>query len=441
MNEPRSGPGVQAAARPDPAAKNPATKLAAARARLILDRPFLGALVMRLPAIEAGAWCRTSATDMKNLYYSRAYIERLSLSQVEFLLAHEALHCALAHFVRRGHRVQHKWDLACDFAINTILAGDGLKPPPEAIVLSQFENMTAEEIYRCLDDDLDSETLDQHLYDNADYGSQSGESNEPPPDEAQQQEQLQSQKGAGATPEQTESGGSGTQAAQTQAGDEALAAAPPPLAEQEREELAQKWRQHLAGAAQQAERAGKLGGAVARMVDGWLAPKLPWRALLADYVVDRARNEFSYMRASRREGEMILPSLRGAHCDLVLALDTSGSIATHELEEFAAEINAIKGALQARITLLACDARLADGGPWIFEPWEPVCLPATLHGGGGTDFAPVFDWVEDAGLRPDALVYFTDAEAAFPPVPPPYPVIWLIKGGQPVPWGQRIQLN
>ena len=450
MSEPRRGPGVQAAARPDPKAKDPATKLAAARARLILDRPFLGALVLRLPAVEAGPWCRSSATDMKQLYYNRAYIERLSLSQVEFLLAHEALHCALAHFVRRGHRVQRKWDLACDFAINPILAGDGLTPPPEAIVLSQFENMTAEEIYPCLDDDLDGETLDQHLYDNAADGSQSGEGSEPPRDAGQQSKQQPSPSGtAGASSKPSDASGSGTQdtqgtqptQAQPGAGDETLAAAPPPLTELEREELAQKWRQHLASAAQQAERAGKLGGALARMVDGWLAPKLPWRALLADYVVDRARNEFSYMRASRREGEMILPSLRGAHCDLVLALDTSGSIAQHELDEFAAEINAIKGALQARITLLACDATLADGGPWIFEPWEPVTLPAQLKGGGGTDFAPVFDWVDAAGLRPDALVYFTDAQAEFPPAPPPYPVIWLVKGRKPVPWGQRIQLN
>jgi predicted metal-dependent peptidase len=77
----------------------------------------------------------------------------------------------------------------------------------------------------------------------------------------------------------------------------------------------------------------------------------------------------------------------------------------------------------------------------VFEPWEEFRLPRTFAGGGGTDFAPVFEWVERENLRPDALVYFTDADAEFPEHAPPYPAIWLVKGKKPVPWGKRIQLN
>jgi len=64
-----------------------------------------------------------------------------------------------------------------------------------------------------------------------------------------------------------------------------------------------------------------------------------------------------------------------------------------------------------------------------------------LSGGGGTDFAPAFDWIAREGLRPDVVLYFTDAEGDFPPSPPPYPVLWLVKGRAEVPWGERIQLN
>jgi len=53
----------------------------------------------------------------------------------------------------------------------------------------------------------------------------------------------------------------------------------------------------------------------------------------------------------------------------------------------------------------------------------------------------VFQWVDRQGLRPDLLVYFTDADGEFPERAPNYPVIWLVKGRSTVPWGQRIQLN
>ncbi|MFN3595621.1 MAG: DUF2201 family putative metallopeptidase, partial [Thiobacillaceae bacterium] len=92
-----------------------------------------GALVLRLP-LKAATWCRTTATDGRALYYNPGWIERLSGPQLQFVLAHEALHCALGHFARRGHRIQRKWDLACDFAVNPILVDEGLAPPAEALV-------------------------------------------------------------------------------------------------------------------------------------------------------------------------------------------------------------------------------------------------------------------------------------------------------------------
>lgn len=180
---------------------------------------------------------------------------------------------------------------------------------------------------------------------------------------------------------------------------------------------------------------------MARMIDHLLQPQLPWRMLLARYLTPSARDDFSYMRPSRRQGDFILPSLRSHQIDLVIAIDTSGSIGEVELEEFLSEINAIKGQIRARITLHACDAALAESGPWLFEPWEDLRLPEDFKGGGGTSFKPVFDWVRQQGMPPETLVYFTDAEGEFPEEIPDYHVIWLVKGKAKVPWGQRIQLN
>lgn len=389
------------------------TKLAAARTRLILDKPFLGALVLRLPMKAARSdWCPTTATDVRAFYYNPTYIEGLSLEQTQFMLAHEALHCALSHFARRQHRTRHRWDLACDYAINPLLAADGLAPPPGALLEPRYQGMTAEEIYPLIDPDDPSETLDTHAYEG---GSASGSSTPP-------QDQSPPPPGGGAPrPE--------------------AATQPPPLAAEEQDTLAVQWQQRLAGAAQQALQAGKLGAELARLVEHLLQPRLPWRALLAHYMTATARDDYSYLRPSRREGSYILPTLHSHQLEVAVAIDTSGSISTEELDEFCAEVDLLKGQIRARVTLLPCDARLAEGAPWRFEPWDAFRRPESLKGGGGTSFVPVFQWLEGADQPTDLLVYFTDAAGEFPALPPPFPVIWLVKGRAPVPWGQRIQLN
>ncbi len=439
------------------------TKLASARTRLILDKPFLGALVLRLPMQPAdGDWCPTTATDAKCFYYNPRYIAELSLDETQFMLAHEALHCALSHFARRQHRVRHRWDLACDYAINPLLVDDGLKPPPNALLMPMYKGMTAEEIYPLLDDNDQSETLDTHAYDSDADGGQQGEQSDLDERDIQRQQQSRGEQGddgeqGGAEPRadttaqprdggtsRSESGDDGRGAAGAEAesehGDDG-ADAPQPLTPDERETLQVQWQQRMAGAAQQAMQAGKLRGELKRMIDHLLQPQLPWRMLLARYMNSITREDYSWSRPSRREGDYIIPSLRSHQLDLVVAIDTSGSIKDDEMQEFIDEVDALKGQVRARVTLLPCDASLCEDAPFSFEPWEQFQRPERIGGGGGTSFRPVFQWVERQGLCPDLLVYFTDADGEFPVDEPTYPVIWLVKGKQQVPWGQRIQLN
>ncbi|ACL73365.1 conserved hypothetical protein [Thioalkalivibrio sulfidiphilus HL-EbGr7] len=414
------------------------TKLGAARTRLILDKPFLGALVLRLPLEPAGDWCRTTATDARKLYYNAEYIDKLNLAEVQYMLAHEALHCALGHFARRGHRVKHLWDIACDYAINPILINDGLTPPPGMLYERSYEGMSAEEIYPFIQDNENDSTLDQHVYDQPEE-QRSGKGKQPPPESGEdmgkrRDENPQQDPGEG----QNEAESPERETDEHQGGDQP----PPPLGHQEREELAVQWRQRLAGAAQQAMQAGKLSGDMARLVDHLLQPQLPWRMLLARYMSAQARDDYSYSRPSSRRGEpAILPNLRSHNLDVVVVLDTSGSVSAKEMTDFITEVDAIKGQIRARVTLHACDHQMNADGPWVFEPWETLRLPESFQGGGGTDFRPVFDWIAGLDRQPDLLVYFTDAQGDFPPLPPHYPVVWLVKGKTPVPWGQRVQLN
>ena len=422
-------------------------KLTAARTKLILDKPFLGALVLRLPLQQADpAWCATTATDARKFYYNADFIESLKPAETQFILAHEALHCALSHFLRRQHRVKHRWDLACDYAINPILIAEGLTPPPGILHIKQYDGMSAEEIYPLIADNDMSETLDQHLYDKEDQFSEGGQNssdnpldhqskgNKPPPETEKKETSGDSAEQQDKKPE-----GAGQQEFDQNAG--GCEAPPPPLNQQEAQELSIQWQQRMAGAAQQAQQAGKLSGVMKRLVDKLLQAELPWRVLLARYMTAQARDDYSYTRPSTRRGDpAIFPTLKSSEINILVALDVSGSVSDKQLRECLSEINAIKGQMRAKITLIACDSEIVEGFPQVFEPWEEVTLPNELKGGGTTDFRPVFKWAGQQDKQPDTLIYFTDAQGAFPPEPN-YPVIWLIKGNGEIPWGQRIQLN
>ena len=406
------------------------TKLARARTKLIMDKPFLGALVLRLKTQPAQEWCVTCATDARSFYYNPSYIKALNVNQVQFVLAHEALHCALSHFARREHRNKHRWDLACDYAINPLLSADGLTPPPGVWIPECYDGMIAEEIYPMIDENNANEPMDRHVYDDDQQKQPDGNnSNQPNGEHQEDRENERSPQNESASIEEEVEIDSGN------------APQPPPLTSTERQNLDIQWQQRLAGAMQQALQSGKLSGALARMVDHLLQPQLPWRMLLARYMTITARNDYSYTRPSRRECTAIFPSQHSAQLEVVVALDISGSVSDDEMAQFLSEINALKGQIRARVTLLACDAELSQESPWIYEPWEELKTSHELTGGGGTCFEPIFRYIDMEMQPPDLLLYFTDAEGDFPETVPTYPVIWLIKGKRKVPWGQRIQLN
>jgi len=388
-----------------------------ARARLILERPFLGELALGLEPVADGSRERF-ATDGRRLFVPPRAALAASPPDLQFLLAHQVLHCALGHFARRQHRVERSWALACDYAVNQLLADDGLRAPAGALLDPRFRGLSAEEIYPLIDGDAPGETLDVH----APAGS--GFAFAP---------RAAGPRAADALPD------AAFFEAHRDGFDEIAARAPAAGAAS-----VDDWKQRVASAALAAARAGRLNPHWQRTFADIARPRLPWRELLARFVASTARDDYSWMRPGRRNetgSAAVLPGLRAAQCELVAAIDTSGSIAHGELEEFLDELDALHGQVRARVTLTACDAEIAPGAPWVFEPWERIELPGRLGGGGGTRFTPVFEWAGREAQRPDALVYFTDAQGEFPARAPDYPVLWVVKGNGPVPWGERVQLG
>jgi predicted metal-dependent peptidase len=122
-----------------------------------------------------------------------------------------------------------------------------------------------------------------------------------------------------------------------------------------------------------------------------------------------------------------MPALRPAAAHVLVAVDTSASINEAQLQQFWAEIQSLAGQVSMQLTLLAADTKLAAGAPWVFAPGEVPLWPHP-HGQGGTDFRPVFAWLEQYGEGVDALIYFTDGKGDYPLNMPSVPVLWALAG-------------
>src|SRR6478735_4929155 len=120
-------------------------KLTRARTQLLLNQPFFGTLCLRLKLVPGEL--PTMATDGRRIVYDPAFVDELTPAELEAVLAHEVLHCALGHHCRRGVRDPQLWNEAADLAINPILIGNGFTLPAGALLDPGFHDLSAEEIY------------------------------------------------------------------------------------------------------------------------------------------------------------------------------------------------------------------------------------------------------------------------------------------------------
>ncbi len=74
-----------------------------------------------------------------------------------------------------------------------------------------------------------------------------------------------------------------------------------------------------------------------------------------------------------------------------------------------------------------------------YEAGQPISL--NPMGGGGTEFAPCFEWVEERGIMPQTMVFLTDLYGSFPSCAPSYPVLWASTGRRQAPFGEVIPMQ
>lgn len=380
-------------------------KIMKAKVGIILTQPFFATLMMRRNFI-ADTTIETANTNGKDIRYNPAFIESLPADQVQGVICHELMHSTLLHHIRRGGRDIKQWNKACDYALNPILLNSGMKLPDGCLVDGRFDNMSAESIFRQLEQEKQDEQPQQ--------------------------------------PEQGEGQGNGQQQPSNDPGGSGGVEDAPVHSEAEMAEAEAQSKQELAQAVQIAKQQGKLPAGIARMVAEIMQPKIAWQEVLARFLDEVVKNDYSFSRPNPRyiASGFIMPSLHNVEMgEIVLIVDTSGSVYEDPelLNTFAGEMQDIVSTFNATIRVIYVDSKFQ--GEQTIEPDDTFQLEP--KGGGGTNFRPGFEYMDEQGITPKAIVYFTDLCCHSFPDEPDCPVLWAKWGdyANEVPFGEVIQVD
>ena len=373
-----SDPSVPAAAPSDRTAGGD-RRLSASMVRLRARVPFFGTLALYARFV-ADPSMPTAATDGRDVFYNPEFFASLPAEHLDAVIVHEVLHAALGHVHRRGERDAMRWNQAADVVVNGLIADAGMELPEGALRDSALEHFSVEEVYTLIERaPTERDPVDRDLLDARPDGA-------PSPDIAP------------ARPSD-------------RAGDDARHWAPAV---------------ERAATVARTRRAGTLPAGLERAFALTDRPRLDWRAVLWRFVT-RTPTDFAAFDRRHLHRGLYLETLESVGLTLVVAIDTSGSIAEDDLAAFANELDAMLRAYPAtNAHLVYADAEAY--GPFPIGPGDPLPPPI---GGGGTDFRPFFSLCDSEGLVDEntVAVYLTDGFGAFPDEPPDVPVLWVVSPG------------
>lgn len=363
-------------------------RIITARVGLLLRHPFFGNMATRLRIVSADDKIPTAAVDGRNLYFNTQFFNAMDNKEIEFVIAHEILHCVFDHLGRRGSRNPMLYNIAADYKVNNTLVRDNIGTKPKIVDCYQdfkYEKHSSEEIYDELfeeakkngEDFLEQlgEMLDEHLDMDGEGDNEAEEGKE-------------------------EKDSNGNNVSKTK----------PKYSKEEMKKIKDEVKEAMINAAQSAG-AGNVPGEVARMIKDLTEPKMNWREILRQQIQSSIKSDYTFMRPNRK-GQMsgaILPGMNFEDTiDLCICLDMSGSIGNPQAQDFLSEVKGIMDEYQDyKITLWCFDTKVyneqeftADGGEDLTE-YE-------IFGGGGTDFMANWTYMKEQNIVPKKFIMFTD---------------------------------
>ena len=159
--------------------------------------------------------------------------------------------------------------------------------------------------------------------------------------------------------------------------------------------------------------AGRMGAKMPRSISDLLEPKVDWRDALRDFVSSavKGKDEFTWRKLNKRQmvNDIYLPSVENETIgEVVIAIDTSGSIGGEQITEFATELVSICDLCSPeKVRVLWWDT--AVHGEQVFNGnYQDIAKLLKPEGGGGTHVSCVSEYINKERINAECVIVFTD---------------------------------
>lgn len=427
------------------------------RTELYLSMRFMGPALGSL-GFKMDLSTRTVGTDAAFIRFNPTYLLHTYIERPELLnraYTHMLMHCLFRHmFSAKEHEDSELWDLCCDIAVESVV--DSMEYPSILRVTSDFRQqwyekltaelkvLTAEKLYHYFilrkRDPYLEESLRQEF---AMCDHSFWERMQPPEDEDDKNPK---------TPMENESNESDSE--QQPAGEKQQDTTPMGSMDPKEEEWKENAKRIESDMETYAKDAAEDAGKLAWMLQMQNRERKSYKEYLKKFAV--VREEVSvdmdlfdygfYMYGLQMYGNMPLieeNEYREAKKveELVIAIDTSASCRDKLVQQFINETGAILKQQESffhkvNIRIIECDNQIQrDVCITNLDEMNAYADGFHVEGGYGTDFRPVFDYVETLRKRGElkqlkGLMYFTDGFGEYPKKPTDYETVFVFCGDE-----------
>lgn len=437
----------------------PREKISKAKLSLYRFSPFFGYIVenLKFASDDKGQLpYPTMGVDAKgNVIYSEEFVIKTHDANPDYIvgtIAHEGCHAAFLHIARQGGRRlmvngTSLWNIAIDIITNQLLLQNGFLLPPDSLIpkdnsivvfektIEKISEKSAEEIYDELKSELKQMAKDGKAQMQECPGGSGEEFDVPkgaPKGVDYHFDTPIDGSGSGNGDEKSDGSGQGKEGKDTE--------------QQAREK---DWSEIVTEAYNHAKQIGKAPAGMERMFEHLNRHKLNWRTILRRTVASKIPFDTTYTKPNKKYlcHDIIMPGFYGESVKIICAIDTSGSISEDELSLYISEMIGIARTFhEAEFLIVTHDCKVHDFIRIIDGNVNKI-RKLQLHGGGGTDHNPVYDFINEKKLRRTTklLVSFTDGHSCFPDARPNVETIFVLAGAHRQPsqmpkWGHSVVL-